>query len=109
MQDMYPVIKTVVELVLEFSERFTQAKQTKTMIDFSDLEHYSLRILTDDASTPNMIIPSDVAKDYQQKFQEVLVDEYQDINHVQETIISLVSEDRKSTCLNSSHVAISYA
>src|SRR5699024_11750231 len=47
MQDMYPVIKTVVELVLEFSERFTQAKQTKTMIDFSDLEHYSLRILTD--------------------------------------------------------------
>src|SRR5699024_7868046 len=36
---------------------------------------------------------SDVAKDYQQKFQEVLVDEYQDINHVQETIISLVSDD----------------
>src|SRR5690625_7628723 len=95
MKDMYPVIKTVVELVLEFSERFTQAKQTKTMIDFSDLEHYSLRILTDDASTPNMIIPSDVAKDYQQKFQEVLVDEYQDINHVQETIISLRSEERR--------------
>src|SRR5699024_12303115 len=50
-------------------------------------------ILTDDASSPNMIIPSDVAKDYQQKFQEVLVDEYQDINHMQETIISLVSDD----------------
>src|SRR5699024_12176028 len=81
------------ELVLEFSERFTQAKQTKTMIDISDLDHYSLRILTDDASSPNMIIPSDVAKDYQQKFQEVLVDEYQAINHVQETIISLVSDD----------------
>ena len=93
MQEMYPVIKTVIELVLEFSERFTKAKQAKTIIDFSDLEHYSLMILKDDTSTPDKIIPSRVAKEYQNKFKEVLVDEYQDINHVQETIISLVSDD----------------
>src|SRR5699024_4475616 len=93
MQEMYPVIKTVIELVLEFSERFTKAKQAKTIIDFSDLEHYSLMILKDEASTPDKIIPSRVAIEYQNKFKEVLVDEYQDINHVQETIISLVSDD----------------
>ncbi len=93
MQEMYPVILTVIDLVKEFSVRFTQAKQEKTVIDFSDLEHYSLLILKDSKSTPEKIIPSKVAKAYQNKFKEVLVDEYQDINHVQETIISLVSDD----------------
>lgn len=92
MQEMYPIIQTVITLVLEFGERFTKAKQAKAVIDFSDLEHYSLMILKEPNSTPDEIIPSRIAKAYRDKFQEVLVDEYQDINHVQETILSLVSD-----------------
>src|SRR5699024_1375358 len=84
--------QTVITLVLEFGERFTKAKQAKAVIDFSDLEHYSLMILKEPNSTPDEIIPSRIAKAYRDKFQEVLVDEYQDINHVQETILSLVSD-----------------
>ncbi len=95
MQKMYPIIQMVVQLVLEFKERFTRAKQAKTVIDFSDLEHYSLSILKHENSTPEDIKPSRIALEYQAKFEEVLIDEYQDINHVQETILSLLSKSSK--------------
>lgn len=95
MQKMYPIIQMVVQLVIEFKERFTRAKQAKTVIDFSDLEHYSLSILKHENSTPEEIKPSRIALEYQDKFEEVLIDEYQDINHVQETILSLLSKSSK--------------
>src|SRR5699024_12823249 len=61
MQKMYPIIQMVVQLVLEFKERFTRAKQAKTVIDFSDLEQYSLSILKHENSTPEDIKPSRIA------------------------------------------------
>lgn len=70
---MKPLIKTLVELTELFSLRYAQAKADKGLIDFSDLEHFALAILTDE----NME-PSPVALEYKQHFAEVLVDEYQD-------------------------------
>ncbi len=60
------------------------------MIDFNDIEHLCLSILTDKNSEGH-IIPSDIALDYRKKFAEVLIDEYQDSNLVQEVIMSMVS------------------
>ncbi|MFP3421192.1 helicase-exonuclease AddAB subunit AddA [Bacillus sp. SIMBA_154] len=89
--EMKPVVGTLVELVIQFGERFERAKQEKSIVDFSDLEHYCLRILAKQDAEGNLI-ETEAAKYYQQQFEEVLVDEYQDTNLVQETILKLVSK-----------------
>lgn len=86
-----PVVKDLVDLTLAYHEAFQQAKGTKGLLDFSDLEHFCLRILLDPSATPETIVPSTVARELQNKFVEVMVDEYQDTNGVQETILRLVS------------------
>ncbi|HHW36579.1 MAG TPA: helicase-exonuclease AddAB subunit AddA [Bacillales bacterium] len=90
-QEMKPVVETLIELVKEFSNRYEIVKKEKGIVDFADLEHFCLQILKDEKSTINELIPSEVAEDYRKLFKEVLVDEYQDTNLVQETIINLVS------------------
>ncbi|MED1576223.1 helicase-exonuclease AddAB subunit AddA [Bacillus safensis] len=89
--EMKPVVETLVELVIQFGQRFEKAKQEKSIVDFSDLEHYCLRILAEQDAEGNLI-ETEAAKYYQQQFEEVLVDEYQDTNLVQETILKLVSK-----------------
>ncbi len=85
-----PIMETLVKLTIEYSEAFKKAKQERGLLDFSDLEHYALEILTDEESTSNPPQPSDVALNFQKRFKEVLVDEYQDVNFLQETILQLV-------------------
>lgn len=86
----YPTIKKLTDIVLEFGEKFSQKKKEKNILDFNDLEHLCLKILSDKDENGN-IIPSKTAIEFKNLFDEVLVDEYQDSNNVQETIIELVS------------------
>ena len=79
----YPFMKKLAELTIEFEERFSIAKKSKGALDFNDLEHLCLKILTSENSN--------VANNFREYFDEVLVDEYQDSNNVQEAIIDLVS------------------
>lgn len=92
MRALHPVVETLTELVKEFKERFTMAKREKALVDFSDLEHLCLELLLADDTEEGELKPSDVALNFQKKFTEVLVDEYQDTNDVQETIIQLVAK-----------------
>lgn len=97
-------LRILLDLVLEFDRRLLAAKQERHLIDFSDMEHYALQILlkwekaeekgdagTDHAETKYRIVPSDVAMEYRQYFQEILIDEYQDSNLVQEYLLSAIS------------------
>ena len=97
-------LRMLLDLVLEFDRRLLAAKQERHLIDFSDMEHYALQILlkrekveetgdagTDRAETKYCIVPSDVAMEYRQYFQEILIDEYQDSNLVQEYLLSAIS------------------
>ena len=97
-------LRMLLDLVLEFDRRLLAAKQERHLIDFSDMEHYALQILlkrekveetgsigTDRAKTKYRIVPSDVAMEYRQYFQEILIDEYQDSNLVQEYLLSAIS------------------
>lgn len=86
----YPYIKKLSEVILDFGDRFSKKKKEKNILDFNDLEHLCLKILID-YDENNKIVPSQVSKDFREFFDEVLVDEYQDSNNVQETIINLVS------------------
>ena len=97
-------LRILLDLVLEFDRRLLAAKQERHLIDFSDMEHYALQILlkrekveetggtgTDHVETKYRIVPSDVAMEYRQYFQEILIDEYQDSNLVQEYLLSAIS------------------
>ena len=97
-------LRMLLDLVLEFDRRLLAAKQERHLIDFSDMEHYALQILlkrekveetdgtgTNRAETKYRIVPSDVAMEYRQYFQEILIDEYQDSNLVQEYLLSAIS------------------
>lgn len=88
-----PVIQKLVELVKTFAEKFSDVKREKAVCDFADLEHYCLDLLQAETSAPDRLIPSEIALDYKAKYREILVDEYQDTNHVQETIIQLIATD----------------
>jgi ATP-dependent helicase/nuclease subunit A len=89
-QELAPLMRTLAELVAEFGEEYEKAKRSKGLLDFGDLEHYCLRILRDPLSTPESLLPSTAAFEYQQQFDEILLDEYQDTNMVQEAIVSLI-------------------
>lgn len=90
LKELAPLMEKIIDLVRCFARDYQQMKKEKGIVDFSDLEHFALQILLDEKSTPHQPVPSEAALDYQAQFREVLVDEYQDTNMVQETILSVV-------------------
>ena len=86
----YPIIEGLVELTIAFHQAYRDMKQEQGIMDFSDLEHLCLALLVE-LGTEDNPQPSEVAKELQDTFKEIMVDEYQDTNGVQETIINLIS------------------
>ena len=82
----------LVQLVNEFSESYQQAKEMKNTVDFGDLEHFALKILTREAD--GRTVPTDAALELSHQYEEILIDEYQDSNQVQETILTSISRER---------------
>ena len=84
--------QTLAELVRYFASCYRQAKLERGVVDFNDLEHYTLEVLASSTGDDEGAIrPSPVALELRQRYCEVLVDEYQDINAVQETILNLLT------------------
>ena len=79
MDEMRPLIETLVHIVKEFSLRFEKVKREKGLVDYADLEHYCLQILTKEISAEGEVLPSEAALAYQRHFKEVYCDEYQDV------------------------------
>ncbi|WP_411747942.1 helicase-exonuclease AddAB subunit AddA [Psychrobacillus psychrotolerans] len=96
MRLMAPQLQKLVELTIAYGERYTTAKNEKGLVDFSDLEHYALDILSEKGENGELI-PSEIAKEYKARFKEVLVDEYQDTNLLQETILQFVKSGDENT------------
>ncbi|WP_295995506.1 helicase-exonuclease AddAB subunit AddA [uncultured Veillonella sp.] len=90
-KDQYPLIHNLVELTIAFHKAYDEAKKEQGIMDFSDLEHLCLALLVE-PSTEDDPKPSEVALELQDTFKEIMVDEYQDTNGVQETIINLISK-----------------
>lgn len=80
----------LLDLVREFTQRFQMAKREAGIVDFSDLEHFALDILVERTENGSFC-PTEIAKAYSRQFEEVMIDEYQDSNFVQETILQSVS------------------
>ena len=92
MSFMYDILKKLEDIILEFSQQFYNKKREKNIIDFNDMEHLALKILVKKDENGN-ILRTKVAEMYQQKFEEIAIDEYQDSNLVQEIILNSVSRD----------------
>lgn len=84
-----PAAEELVSLVRAFSEKFEEKKKSQNMIDFSDMEQYALRILTE--KKDGKLVSSAIAREYKQQYQEIMIDEYQDSNLIQETILNSIS------------------
>ncbi|MTI49300.1 MAG: helicase-exonuclease AddAB subunit AddA [Firmicutes bacterium] len=80
---MYPMMTYLYELVIKFDELYKSKKLEKGILDFNDLEHYALRILERE----------EVQEVFRKGFEYIFVDEYQDSNIVQETIINRIKKD----------------
>lgn len=87
---MYPMMKCLSYLVTEFERRYSLKKRERLIIDFNDIEHFALDILTQHNCNGD-IQPSVAALEYRKRFEEVFVDEYQDSNLVQEVILNMVA------------------
>ncbi len=92
MQKVYPLMKELSNIVIVFHEKFKKKKKEKGIIDFNDQEHLALEILTA-IDEDGKAMPSNVALALRDKFEEILVDEYQDSNSVQESIINLICRE----------------
>ncbi len=83
----------LVELVRKFEQLYSQAKRSLSCLDFADLERYALRLLTVEGSSDDKLSPSETALSLRQRYKYIFVDEYQDINPVQQAILDALSGD----------------
>ena len=87
---MDEILLKLKNLIIDFDKEFKKAKKEKNIVDFNDIEHFALEILVKRNS--GKIEASEIAKKYQEKFQEIAIDEYQDSNLVQEYILTSISK-----------------
>lgn len=81
------IMTAITKAELALIERFNQLKRAENLIDYSDMEQLAYQILSQDTSSSQM-----AREFYQNKFKEILVDEYQDINVLQEKILQLIKK-----------------
>ena len=88
---LYPIVNSLSKILKRFIYLYSERKREKGIIDFNDIEHFALAILTKEDENGN-INPSDVALEYREKFYEIFIDEYQDSNFVQEVLLSTIAK-----------------
>lgn len=92
-----PVIKALTDLTRELSDRFQTEKLRRGVMDYSDLEHFCIKLLIADYDEENdTVLPSETAKEISSSFTEILLDEFQDSNIIQDIIFRSVSRNEKN-------------
>lgn len=86
-------VDMIVHLTLEFIDLYTKAKREKNLVDFAEIEHFALNVLV--KKTGDLLELTETAKELSEEFEEILIDEYQDSNYVQETLLTAVSKKHK--------------
>lgn len=91
METLTPVVRELFDITVEFDRRLTEAKLQKKMLDFGDLEHYTLRLLYDSQEGKHSVSP--LALELREQYHEILIDEYQDTNGTQEMIFRALTRE----------------
>lgn len=85
-----PVVEKFIELVTEYKKRFIEKKKRENCYEFTDIVHFCLELLVKDGK------PTQAAKELREKYDEILIDEYQDTNEAQDTIFSSISDNERN-------------
>ncbi len=93
LQQLEPVVNEYVRLTRRFMDLFREKKREKNIVDFNDFEQFAVEILT--RLEDGRVVPSRAAEELSEIYEEIMVDEYQDSNMIQETILSMISKERK--------------
>ena len=88
----YPAVCCMCDIIKEFSDKFFEKKKEKGVLDFSDLEHLTYKLLKDENSDQK----SELAKTICERYDAVMIDEFQDTNEIQDKIFRYVSRDEKN-------------
>lgn len=91
LESQRPFVKELIRLSLEFYDAMEAVKTRKRVFDFSDIEHFALRILVDEQT----LEPTETAREFSKHFEEIMIDEYQDSNQVQEDILTAISREHQ--------------
>ena len=91
MTSLYPILCGYFEVIREFDSKLLEIKMQKNMVEFSDLEHLTLKLLS--VKEKDGFQPSFYAKEIGLSYSEILIDEYQDTNALQEMIFSFLGKD----------------
>lgn len=83
------------ELAIQFADAYAAAKHEKNIIDYGDMEHFALQLLLAPEAGPGKILPSETALALRRQYREIMVDEYQDTNEVQDTIVRLIAGENQ--------------
>ena len=85
------MLEEVVRLTKQFADEFAAAKRRKNLVDFHDVEHFALQILVDEETEK----AKKTAEEFRDTFEEIMIDEYQDSNEVQETLLRSISREER--------------
>lgn len=85
MKLLYKNLKALTQFIELFDKKFSEKKREKNILDFNDIEHIALKLLSENEDIRGMC---------KEKFDEILIDEYQDSNLVQESIINTIAKNR---------------
>lgn len=86
-----PMLEEVVRLTKQFADEFAAVKRRKNLVDFHDVEHFALQILVDEETEK----AKKTAEEFRDTFEEIMIDEYQDSNEVQETLLRSISREER--------------
>ena len=89
LRGLAPAMESLFELVREFGQRYYEEKIRRGMLEFSDAEHLTVRLLEND----------EVRRTLRDQFVEIMVDEYQDTNEVQNVLFDALSRDGENLFL----------
>jgi ATP-dependent helicase/nuclease subunit A len=103
LRDQADLLDLLLDLVNDFTQKFNKEKDSRNLLEFDDLQRLALKVLTSQETDTETIGPNDIAAKYREQFKFVMVDEYQDINELQDTIIRLLcrpDEQHPERCSN---------
>lgn len=90
-KNLYPLVVELSDIVNKFTKSYDNEKRERSTLDYSDLEHYALKILYDENNNYEL---SEASAELREHFHEILTDEYQDSSYIQELILNAVSNSK---------------
>lgn len=93
---LYPIVRKLFQCVNYYRNKIEEYKLKKNIADFSDIEHYIIKLFVKGYDENKRPVLTDTAKEVAKRFDYIMVDECQDVNEVQDLIFRAISKDEKN-------------